>query len=80
MNAVIYFWGSVLILAALLYIPTTKLIWVMSIRRAQKKLQRELSEAELQGQMQRARFITVFLVLLFSFLFNFNLLGMPGHG
>ena len=80
MNAVIYFWGSVLVLAALLYIPTSKLIWVVSVRRLQRKLERELDASELHGQLQRARFITVFLVLFFSFLFNFNFIGMPGYG
>lgn len=72
-----YFIVSVLILAALLFIPMSKLIWVLSVRRLQKKTQRELNEQELAGQMARARFISVFVCLIFSFLFNLNLIGLP---
>lgn len=72
-----YFIVSVLILAALLFIPMSKLIWVLSVRRLQKKTRRELNEQELAGQMARARFISVFVCLIFSFLFNLNLIGLP---
>ncbi|NIR31633.1 MAG: hypothetical protein GWN84_20445 [Gammaproteobacteria bacterium] len=73
-----YLW--VLLLAALLYYPVNKLIWVLSVRRLQRKLQRELTEEEVRGQLNRARFITVFVVLLFSWLYNFNAIGPPGGG
>lgn len=72
-----YFIGSVLILAVLLFIPMSKLIWVLSVRRLQKKTNTELNEQELSGQMSRARFVSVFVSLIFSFLFNINLLGLP---
>ncbi|MEJ2142361.1 MAG: hypothetical protein P8Y24_08405 [Gammaproteobacteria bacterium] len=72
-----YFIVSVLILAALLFIPMSKLIWVLSVRRLQKKTNTELDEQELAGQMSRARFISVFVCLIFSFLFNLNLIGLP---
>ena len=73
----IYFYFSVAVLALLLYFPTHKLIWVMSVRRMQKKLGRELSETESEGQKARARFITVLLVTIFSWFFNLQLLGTP---
>ncbi|WP_455206675.1 hypothetical protein [Kaarinaea lacus] len=75
-----YFALSVLVLALLLFFPISKLIWVMSVRRLQRKLNTTLEENEIQGQLNRARFIAVFLAVLFSFLFNLNLLGWPAHG
>jgi hypothetical protein len=73
-----YFIVSVLILAALLFFPVSKLLWVLSVRRIQRREKRELSQAELDGQLARARFITVIVVLLFSFLFNYSVLGVKG--
>jgi len=75
-----YFILSVLILAALLFIPMSKLIWALSVRRMQKKINRELDNNEKDGQLSRARFISVFVSLAFSFLFNLNLIGLPTNG
>jgi hypothetical protein len=71
----LYFILSVVVLAVLLFFPVNKLVWVMSVRRLQRKLGRELTEKELDGQKGRARFITVFVVLVFSYLFNLQVLG-----
>jgi len=76
----LYFLLSVFVLALLLFFPITKLIWVISVRRLQRKLKRELNESELAGQITRARFISIFVSLLFSYLFNLNLIGLPTHG
>jgi hypothetical protein len=75
-----YFWLSVLILAALLFWPASKLVWVMSVRRLQRKTARELTQEEIDGQLNRARFIAMFLVLIFSFLFNLSMMGGMGRG
>lgn len=75
-----YFIASVLVLALFLWFPVSKLIWTVSVRRLTKKLARELSPSEITGQYKRARFITVFVALVFSFLFNAQLLGIPGNG
>jgi len=75
-----YFILSVFILAALLFIPMSKFIWALSVRRLQKKTNNELGQQELDGQLSRARFISVFVCLAFSFLFNLNLLGLPTNG
>ncbi len=75
-----YFLLSVLVLAALLFFPISKLIWVLSVRRMQRKLNRELDATELAGQMTRARFVSIFVSLLFSYLFNLNLIGLPTNG
>jgi hypothetical protein len=69
----LYFYLSVAVLAVLLFFPSSKLIWVLSVRRAQRKLGRELSAQEIKGQRSRARFIAVLLVTLFSWFFNLQL-------
>jgi hypothetical protein len=76
----LYFLVSVFVLALLLFFPIAKLIWVISVRRLQRKLNRELGETELKGQMTRARFISIFVSLIFSYFFNLNLIGLPSHG
>ena len=70
----------VIALAALLFYPVSKLIWVFSVRRLQRELDRELSDEEINGQRNRARIIAAFVVLLFSVLYNLNTLGVPGGG
>jgi len=71
-----YFFISVIILAALLFFPVSHMIWVLSVRRLQRKWQRTLTPAELAGQRNRARFISLLIVLIFSALFNLNLVGL----
>jgi hypothetical protein len=67
------FYLSVAVLAVLLFFPVSKMIWVLSVRRAQKKLGRELNQEEINGQRARARFIAVLLVIPFSWVFNLQL-------
>jgi hypothetical protein len=67
----------VLILAGLLFYPVSKLIWVVSVRRFQKKWGRELSPQELQDQLNRARVIAALVVLVFSFFYNLNTVAPP---
>ncbi len=74
----LFFYISVLVLAALLFLPASRIVWVMSVRRLERKLQRKLDENEIAGQKQRARFIALFLVLIFSWLFNMQLPGTQG--
>ncbi len=76
----IAFWTWVLLLAALLYYPVSKLVWVLSVRRLQRKLGRPLEEAEIRGQRQRSWVIAALLVLFFSWLYNASRLGLPGGG
>ncbi len=70
----------VLLLAALLFWPMSKLVWVLSVRRLQRKLARPLDEKEVAGQTARARVISVLVSLLFSFLYNASTIGIPGSG
>ena len=69
------FWPAVLILAGLLLYPVATLIWVMSVRRLERKLSRPLEDEERTGQRNRAWILAVFLCLLFSFLFNLSMVG-----
>lgn len=80
MDPVSWFWLSVVVLAAMLFFPASNLIWVVSVRRAQRKLNRELDGNELQGQKRRARFIAFFLCLVFSYLFCLQIIGLPENG
>jgi len=68
-----YFLISFLVLAALLFFPVSKLIWVISVRRMQKKIKLVLPLAELDAQLKRARILTIFVVLVFSYLFNISI-------
>ncbi|MDX1513967.1 MAG: hypothetical protein R3174_09515 [Gammaproteobacteria bacterium] len=65
---------AVIVLALLIYLPTTKLIWVWSVRRLERRLQRVLSEEERAGQLKRARFIGAIISLVFSWGFNKHLM------
>lgn len=80
MSPVLWFWSSVVTLAALLFCPVANLVWVVSVRSQQRRLGRELDGHELGGQKKRARFIAFFLCPFFSWLFCVNLIGLPGHG
>lgn len=71
----LYFIASVAILALLLFFPVSKLVWVLSVRRLQRKEQRTLSQDDIQGQLLRARFMSLFIVILFSILFNVSTIG-----
>ena len=70
----------VLLLAALLFWPVSNLVWTLSVRRKQRKLNKQLNENELLAQKQRARFIAGFVCLLFSLMYNLSRLGVPTNG
>lgn len=80
MNESVFFTLSVVVLAALLFVPVTKLVWVLSVRRLERKTGTALDETERAGQLRRARLVTLILVILFSMLFNLSMLGAPGRG
>ncbi len=73
----LYFTLSVVVLAAMLFFPVRRLIFIFSVRRLQRRLARDLTPEELQGQQSRASFLAVILATAFSFFFNANLLGIP---
>jgi len=67
------FYLAVVVLALMLFFPVCRVIWVLSIRRKERKLGHQLSSEETSGQLARARFIAVLLVFIFSWLFNLQL-------
>ena len=67
-----------LALAAALWWPASRLIWVLSVRRLERKLARTLEAAERDGQKRRAWVISAALSLLFAALFNVRLLTAGG--
>ena len=69
----LYFLLSFILLAFLLFFPTSKLIWVASVRRLEKKTASKLSQEEIQAQLKRARIIAAIVVIIFSYLFNLSL-------
>lgn len=80
MSPVVIFWFWVLLLTALLFLPASNLIFVVSVRRKQRKLGVELNQHELDAEKQRARFVAAVVCFLFSFLFNVYRIGFPVHG
>ncbi len=75
MSQLTVYWLWVIALTAALMYPVSRLIWVVSVRRLQKKLQKNLSAEELQGQKNRAYLIGIVVCFAFSMLFNYRLLG-----
>lgn len=75
MSSLTTYWLWVAAMTLALLIPVSRLIWVFSVRRLQKKLKKKLDDREIQGQKKRAYLIGFVICLIFSILFNFKLLG-----
>lgn len=75
-----YYWISVALLAALLFVPVSRLVWVLSVRRLERRLGQALSDQERLGQRNRARVLAAIVCLVFSALFNYRILDMSAHG
>ena len=71
-----YYVISVIILALLLYYPVNKMIFVLSVRRLERKIGKQLNDDQKNGQLKRSRFISIILILCFSCLFNINILSV----
>lgn len=63
------------LLATLLWIPASRLVWTLSVRRLERRTARQLDAMELAGQKQRAGVIAFIVVIPFAFLFNYWLLS-----
>ena len=73
MPSKIFYLLSVILLSILLYYPVNKLIFILSVRRFEKKIGNTLNDKELKGQLVRSRFISIILIIIFSSLFNLNI-------
>ena len=67
-------------LSLALFLPAAQLVWVLSVRRLERKLGQPLSAGEREGQRSRARLIAVVVCVIFSALFNYQILDMAAHG
>ncbi len=70
-----WFLVSTGLLAALLWIPTSRLVWTLSVRRLERRTGQRLDPSGLAGQKRRAGLIAFVVVVPFAFLFNFWLLS-----
>ncbi len=66
----IWYWISSIFLAVLIFRPTKKFIFVQRVRKAERKLKRDLTEEERKNLEKRTIPMTVFIVVTFAFLFN----------
>jgi hypothetical protein len=73
MPSELFYLLSVIFLSLLLYYPVNKLIFILSVRRYEKKIGHSLSDEELKGQLVRSRFISIILIIIFSSLFNLKI-------
>jgi len=64
-----YLWATVLALA--LFLPVRRLIWILLVRRAERRA--EIDGAEKQRLRQRAAVTAVLLCFVFSFLYTATL-------
>ncbi len=71
-----YYLISVIILALLLYYPVNKMIFILSVRRLERRIGKQLNDDQKNGQLKRSRFISIILILCFSCLFNINILSV----
>ena len=60
------FW--ILLLSSVLFFPVRKLIWILHIRKMQKK-QQTVSEEEKKFLRKKATFTSVFLCIIFSYVY-----------
>ncbi len=62
-----------MVLAAALFFPVRKLIWVLYVRRAMKKTGGEIDEAEQQRLKARAGMTSALVSFVFSILYTLNM-------
>lgn len=58
----------VIILSTVLFFPVRKLIWILYVRKNQKK-QKKVSELEIKNLKKRATFTSIFLCIVFSYIY-----------
>ena len=68
----LWYWGSSLALAFLLFFPVEKMLWVMRVRSAELRMKRMTTMEERNEERRKARSIAGIIVISFSFLFNFT--------
>lgn len=80
MTAELRFLLWVAVLAALLFYPVARLVWVLSVRRLERRRGERLSDEERRGQRRRAFLLSAVVSTLFSALYNIYLMRVGGDG
>ncbi len=63
------------LLAAALWLPVSRLVWTLSVRRLERRTRRRLAADEIAGQKRRAGVVAVLVVVPFACLFQVWLLS-----
>ena len=71
----IWYWGSSILLAIVIFRPVKKFILAQRINKAERKLKRQLTDEERKVIEKKTIPMTAFIVLTFSLLFNRILIG-----
>jgi hypothetical protein len=66
----IWYLATSILMAAILFKPVKKFIFVQKVRKAEGKLKRELSEEERQELEKKSVPVTAVIVVTFAFVFN----------
>ena len=75
MNSSQWYVATSVVLALLLYLPMSRLIRVLGMRRLREKAGRPVTEADEQAQRRRARVLAALIAVAFAFVYNRVLLG-----
>jgi len=71
----VWFGISTIFLAFVLFKPVNKSIFVQRVRKAERKLKRDLTEEEREVHKKKSVPITAIIVLTFAILFNSVIMG-----
>ena len=74
MTGLLWYVIGTLVLSTALFFPLRNLIWVLSVRRLERKTGEALSDFDRKAQLQRAGFIAALVGLAFSAAFNYAVL------
>ena len=66
----VWYWVSSIFLALLIFRPTKKFIFVQRVRKAERKLKRDLTEEERKDLEKRTIPMTAVIGITFALLFN----------
>jgi len=66
----IWYLATSILMAAILFRPVKKFIFVQKVRKAEGKLKRQLSEEERQELEKKSVPVTAVIVVTFAFVFN----------